>query len=84
MGASGGMGVGAGVAFVGVLEGDGYFRLAARNDGVGDADGRALPNGAKVRVQVLGAPNPVDERIGLRMDGEGGDIGVPGVVGRKD
>jgi len=79
-----GDGVGAGIALVGVLEGDGDLRLVAADDDVGNAVRVALPGGAEVGVKALVQANAGDEVRRVGVDGIGRDIGILGVVGRQN
>ena len=82
-GCIGGYGHGAWIALIAIgREGHGDFGLGrGGHHGVGDADGRALPEArAKIRMQARAGANKGDDGGGVGIHSSAGDILVPGVV----
>ena len=78
-------GVRARVALVAVVgEVDGDLGLRPRHDDVRDADARALPHRAEVGVQACRRAHAGDVVGRVRIERQGVDRRVPGVVGRQE
>ena len=76
-------GVGAGVAFVGIVKRHGDAGRVPGDDHIGDAEWPPVVAGPEVRVQGAIAPDAVDERVRVRVHRQLVDRRVPSVVGRK-
>src|SRR5262249_13226110 len=73
-----------GVALIGILKLYRLLRLIAGDNHIGNPRRHTLIIRAKVRMQRFFQTDAGNENLGTRIDRRLRDIGVPGIIGRKD